>query len=132
MSDERPNQTHPRGVSLTKQSFKDDCDINVVMRKYEKSGLLTHLNQNQGDYSNFIDAPDYHTAMLAIRAAEENFMTIPAQIRSRFHNDAGNFLEFAQNPDNLEEMREMGLAPMAPSEALPSDPEPTPPVPTEE
>ena len=31
-------------VSLTKQSFKDECDINNIMNKWVKNGILTHVD----------------------------------------------------------------------------------------
>ena len=36
--------------SLTKQSFKDECNINNIMSKYMKDGLIGHVNKHQGRY----------------------------------------------------------------------------------
>ena len=112
----------PQGESMTKQSFRDECDINVLMRRYEKTGLLDHVNTHQGDYGDFINAPDFHTAMNQILTAEHMFQSLPARIRARFANDPGAFLEFAQNPENADEMAELGLIP-APG---PSEPDTEP------
>lgn len=100
----------------TKQSFADESNINTIMKKYEATGMLDHLNKHDGQYANFIAAPDYHTAMNAIRDAGEMFMEIPATIRAKFDNDPAQFLKFVQDPDNLDEMREMGLAHRAPEQ----------------
>ncbi len=105
---------HFTGTSLAKQSFKEECDINTIMRKYEKSGLIAHLNKHQGQYGNFIGFQDYHASQNQILEARESFATIPAKIRAKFNNDPATFLEFAQNPDNLDQMIEMGLAPPKP------------------
>lgn len=127
----------PKGVSLTKQSFKDECDINVLMRRYEKTGLVDHVNTHQGNYGDFINAPDFHSAMNQIMAAEDMFMSLPSRIRARFANDPAAFLEFAQDPSNAEEMQSLGLIPApapeepagAASDAQPvSSPEPAPKV----
>lgn len=99
------------GPGLTKQSFKDECDINSIMAKYEKTGLIEHQKAHSGFYGDYINAPDYHTAMNMIIEANEMFMTIPARIRAQFDHDAQAFLEFAQDPANREELVEMGLAP---------------------
>ncbi len=101
----------PVGESRTKQSFKAETDINNILRQSDKGLLVTHLNAHEGSYGDFINAPDYHTALNRIHAADTAFMEIPAQIRARFNNDPAQFLDFVQEPDNLEEMREMGLAP---------------------
>ena len=108
------SRVHPiiSGESRTKQSFKKECDINNIMSKYEKTGIISHCRQHGGEYGDFIAAPDYHTAMTEITRAEEMFMAIPAGVRAKFGNDPAAFLAFAQDPENLEEMREMGLAPV--------------------
>lgn len=99
------------GDSLTKQAHKDETDINHILRKAEKGLLVTHLNQHQGNYGNFIDAQDYHTSLNLIHEATDAFMSIPADVRAKFSNDPQEFLEFAQDPENIDAMREMGLAP---------------------
>lgn len=110
------------GESMAKQSFRDECDINTIMAKYQKSGIVTHLAAHQGRYGDFIDAPTYHQAMNAIVAAQDAFMSLPAAIRARFDNDPANFLDFAQDPENIDELREMGLAHPA-SDEVPEKPE---------
>lgn len=96
--------------SLTKQSFRDECNVNNIMAKFEKTGLLDHLNTHQGDYGNFIGFDDYHSSMNQVREADEAFLTIPAAIRARFNNSSSEFLKFAQDPDNHDQMVDLGLA----------------------
>ncbi len=124
--------------SRTMQSMRDECDINGIMRKYEKHGLLDHLNAHQGDYGDFSSFTSYHDSMNQVRLADEMFMTIPAKTREVFRNDPSAFLQFAQDPANAEKMVEYGLAvataPDAPTEASeklgatppPSEEEPPP------
>ena len=96
--------------SLAKQSFKKETEINNIMSRYEKDGIITHVNRFQGNYGQFIGFEDYHSSMNSILAAKDAFADLPASIRKRFSNDAGVFLEFVQNPKNQEELVEMGLA----------------------
>lgn len=105
------------GPSLAKQSFKDECDINGIMSKYERTGIVTHRNRFDGSYGDFIGFDDYHKSMNSILEAQEAFASLPATIRKRFSHDASEFLAFAQNPDNLEEMVSLGLAIKRPSDA---------------
>lgn len=98
------------GPGRTKQSFSEESNINIIMARYERDEIATHLNQFNGSYGNFIGAPDYHTAMNQIRAAGEMFQDIPAGVRAKFNNDPAQFLEFVQDPENIEAMIEMGLA----------------------
>lgn len=110
--DPHPRQ-HPKldPKSLTHQSMAPECDINTIMKKYERTGVLEHRNRFQGAYGDFTHAPaDYHASMNAVLAAEEMFSTLPARVRRRFHNDPGAFIEFTADPENAEEMVAMGLA----------------------
>lgn len=96
--------------SLTKQEFKDECDINKIMAQYQRTGLVSHVARYQGDYSDVADAVDYQTALNIMKEAQDMFMTVPSSVRSQFDNDPGKFLEFVQDPNNAEKMYEMGLA----------------------
>ncbi|AXL14645.1 internal scaffolding protein [Microviridae sp.] len=98
------------GESLTHQSMKDECDINNIMKKWEKTGILEHKNNFQGQYGDFTQVPsDYHESMNQVLAANEMFETLPAKIRKQFGNDPGQFLDFATDPENNQKMIDMGL-----------------------
>lgn len=127
------------GPSMAKQQFKRECDVNHIMEKYEKKGIIEHFNKYQGSYEDVTGAVSYHEAMIIIAEAEEAFMTLPAATRSRFGNDPGAFLDFVDDEANLDEMVELGLAkrPESPApgaqpegeqsaEPTPASPEPVP------
>jgi phage internal scaffolding protein len=114
-------------VSLTHQALSAECDINRIMQRFERTGVLEHRNRFEGAYGDFTDAPgDYQESMNAVLAAEEMFSTLPAKIRRRFHNDPGAFLDYVSNPDNQDEMISLGLATRAPNEVLDDPATPTP------
>lgn len=96
--------------SLAKQAFKKECDINAIMSRYEKSGLIAHVNRYQGDYGDFTDKPEYQEALNKVISAQEMFMTLPAKVRARFGNDPGEFLAFVEDEKNVPEMVKLGLA----------------------
>lgn len=104
------------GPSMAHQSFKAECDINTIMARYQKSGLLTHVNEHRGDYGQFIGFQDYHSAMNAILDAEHAFASLPASLRRRFDHDPAEFLRFVHDPANGEEMISLGLAVRRPTE----------------
>ena len=100
--------------SMAKQAFKSECDINTIMRRFEKDAVLDHVSKVQGRYEDFTRYPgDFEEAMALVTNAREMFLTIPSTIRDRFDNDPGAFLDFAQDPANEDAMREMGLLPPA-------------------
>lgn len=119
MKVQRPNRRSVKlickGPGRTKQAFKKECDVNTIMAKYKKTGLLPRLISREPRYGDFSAAVDYQAAMNTVIFAQEQFAALPAKVRGRFGNDPRQFLEFAENPENAEEMRKMGL--MKPQEA---------------
>lgn len=95
--------------SRTKQSHKQECDINSIVRQFENTGMIEHRREYEGSYAEFEEF-DFHEAMNIVAAATEMFETVPAKIRKRFSNDPAEFLDFVQKPENREQMYEMGLA----------------------
>lgn len=95
--------------SRTKQSFAKECDINNIMARYAKTGLISHTNRYNGDYSDLTTQMDFHEATNLIHEAQQAFSSLPSGIRTKFDNDPGKFLEFVDNPENLDEIRELGL-----------------------
>ena len=106
--------------SRTQQNFKDECDINVIMERFGKTGQVSG-NLRVPSYDDFTGVSDFQSAMNAVREASENFMELPAKVRARFDNDPQLFLEFVASEDNRQEAVDLGLikpAPAAPEPAL--------------
>ena len=72
-------------------------------------------------YADFSGITDLSDALHQIKEAQEEFLNVPSEIREKFQNDAGQFFKFASNPDNLGELREMGLANPEQSVAMPTE-----------
>lgn len=96
------------GPGLTKQSHKNDSDINLIMSKYKKTGVINFVNNRQAEYMEVPDT-DFQTAMNTITEANQMFAEMPAALRKKFGNDPGNFLSFVHDPKNLDEIYELGL-----------------------
>lgn len=101
--------------SMTKQSFKAECDINNIMAKYYKTGLIDHVVNAQVKYADVSKVVDYQTALNTVMEAEDSFMSLPSQIRAKFENDPTKFFDFVNNPSNLDEMVNLGLAERKPA-----------------
>lgn len=93
----------------TQQQFKDEVDINTIVKRFGLTGQLpTSLRPPMA--GDFTGINDYQSAMNALIEADSTFMQLPADVRKRFDNDPSLFVDFALNPENLDEMRSMGLA----------------------
>lgn len=95
-------------VTLAQQNFKDECDINHIVRQFGLTGELPGqpLSPQYGDFTGVLD---YHSAVNAVLAAQDDFMELPAQMRSRFDNDPAKLIDFLSNDENREEAIKLGL-----------------------
>lgn len=96
-------------ASLTQQQFADEADINTIINRFLKTGVLPTPNTFP-QYVDFEGVFDYQSAMNLVRAADESFMRMDAKVRARFNNSPQEFLEFFANPENVEEAIRLGLA----------------------
>lgn len=118
-----PKPVHmPGGPSLTRQEFADECDINILMKRYEAHAIggPGNLGPLVPQYVDLSQAPQDLLGYMALMAsAESAFMSLPAQVRKEFDNDPVTFVDFASDPENLPQMRSWGLAPPARADVVP-------------
>lgn len=99
--------------SRTKQAFKDECDVNKIMKKFKKVMGVDYLTQYNGyaggQFGDFSQVTDYRTALEQVRIAEDIFMQLPAMVRKQFDNDTAQFLDYCQDSNNLGQLEEWGL-----------------------
>lgn len=96
--------------SLTRQEFAEECDLNALMARYQRTGLMPQHPDAKPFYGDFADLPDYMEAQRILMEADSAFEALPAHVRREFDNDPARFVAFATDPDNLDKMREWGFA----------------------
>lgn len=98
----------PQGETLTQQQYKEDCDVNVIMEKFMKTGQMpqTVAPMLEGDFSNL---PSYQEALQTVIDANDMFMEIPAKIRLKFENDPQQLINYLADETNNEEAIKLGL-----------------------
>jgi len=94
--------------SRTKQSFRDECDINTILRQFNVTGQLP-AGSVQPQYGDFSGITDYQSALNAVMAAQDSFLQLPAKVRAKFDNDPALFVDWASNEANRDEMKALGL-----------------------
>lgn len=122
---ERPDgslrvQTVNEDEDMARQSFKDSCDINHILRGYNQTGIITHLNKAQAQFADVSEMTDYADALMVVREAEGLFMSLPAQVRKVFDHDPAKFLDAAHDPEKRDLLVQAGLleAAVAPVEPV--------------
>jgi len=103
------DETNPDAMSRTKQSFKDEVNINTIVKRG-----LDRVEPNPSRkprYGDFTTGGDYQEMMNATAEAQSDFQLLPSGIRATFDNDVANMLDFLSDPANKKEAIEMGLIP---------------------
>ena len=101
---------------MTKQSFKDQTDINKIIKKAQVSGGLSHaMKYDEAVYGEFTGV-DLLGAHLQVEKAKQIFADLPSEVRREFDQDAFKFAEFASDPKNIGR-----LAQLIPAIAAPGD-----------
>ncbi|QXP08361.1 MAG: internal scaffolding protein [Arizlama microvirus] len=102
-------------MSMTRQSFAKEADINTIMGRYAVSGVLVDpLNVDSSRvarFGDFSDITDYSHLVGRIQQAQADFMTLPSVVRAKFDNDVEKALEFITVPENVFEAVKLGLVP---------------------
>lgn len=100
------------GKSRTRQSEAKYADINVIMAKYEKSGMLPAASA-EGFYADVSQVGDFREAIERVQRGDEIFMTLDAKVRKEFNNDVSEFLDFVTDKENREanlaHLKELGV-----------------------
>lgn len=124
----------PMGESLTQQQFTDEQNVNTIMKKYARTGIIgTGLGTRTPQFGNY-ENQSFHEMETKLAQSVETFQNLPSAVRKRFDNNVGNLLDFIDDKSNYDEAVKMGLIPepekpeTAPS-AVPEPPADPPPKP---
>lgn len=104
---------------ITEQSHKDEVNINNIIRRHgidiiQKTAMLRSQDFKFDD----ITGNDFQEAMQIIAKAQQEFDNMPSALRKQFNNNPAEFLDFVQNPDNMDTMVDMGLAERLPEQPI--------------
>lgn len=93
---------------MTEQHHTASCDINKILAQFMETGIMpqTKSNPQYADVSNV----DFQEMQNTLATAKTLFEELPEQVKDYFNNEMHTFLNFAENPDNLPQMEEWGLA----------------------
>jgi len=106
---EQPKYTDGR----TKQSFKDETDINVILKRAQKSGTISHLAKHEGRYADFSNF-DFLNTQIMLAQGGQIFADLPVELRSEFNQSPAQFFKYVNDPANVDRLSELLPALAAP------------------
>ncbi|QCS36615.1 minor capsid protein [Capybara microvirus Cap3_SP_535] len=97
--------------SLAQQQFKDHVDINNIVRQYNDSGSFNPLNITTRPpvYADCTKIPSYLEMNNIMVRACQDFENLPSNVRKYFQDNPYSFMDFCNDPANLEKGIELGL-----------------------
>lgn len=105
----------------TKQDQADACNINNIMKKYQKTGLIDHVSKYHAHYGD-ASRVSYEEAFNTTLRTNEVFSELPSTVRAKYDNDPAIWLGAIEGAETPEQFREiMGLpAPESPGVVTPA------------
>jgi len=120
----RLRQVAPKcGKTMTEQHHAKTCNINYIVGKYQKTGLVDHVNRYEGTYGD-VSGADFEKAMELVTEQKTIFAELPSSIRKHYKNDVVKYLAAVESDEGAAEHANL-LNP------APEDPEPEKTAPTE-
>lgn len=110
------------GESLTQQHFAKEADIKTIIKKHDRTGIISHVARGVAHYGDYSEVNEYREALDMVNSANASFNELPAEVRKLFDNDAGEFFEFATDPKNADRMVQLGLAEEPPLPEVAAEP----------
>lgn len=97
--------------SKTQQHFKDKSDVNKIVARAFKTGVIDPkvLNTNNMMYGDFTSGFDFKEAQQKMIDAQNDFNALPAAVRKRFNGDPAALIDFIADDANYDEAVRLGL-----------------------
>lgn len=110
----------------TKQSFAGEADINQIMARFHKTGMLVDpsvVDNRVAIFGDFTEVGDFHSALGKVIRGRKAFDGLSSKLRTRFNNDPGELLDFMSLEANRLEAQELGIIPKDPAgPVVPAEP----------
>jgi hypothetical protein len=90
--------------SLTEQHHARSCDINTIMARYQKTGVIEHIKRHKSTYGD-VSQLDFQEAMQTVARAKSEFEELPAYARDAFKGGVEEYLHRMSQDDAIEHLQ---------------------------
>jgi len=90
-------EPEPDPKLATQQQFKDECDINRIVKNAERGISPRFLARGTPQFGDFSNTPSIEEAYDTIQRAHSAFMNLPSQLRLELDNDPANINRLTQD-----------------------------------
>lgn len=96
--------------SKTNQDFSQEVEINNIMDRFTKHGIVPTAKSQPGVYNDFTQYSDLMDALNKIKSAEETFYALNKKLQNRFGNPE-ELAKYLLDEKNYEEAVKLGIFP---------------------
>lgn len=86
---------------MTEQHHAKSVNINAIMARYAKTGVIDHINKHESSYGE-VSGLEYHQALSLVAAQKTIFEELPSFARNHFENDVSKYLDLMATPGGAE------------------------------
>lgn len=90
------------------QGDKDEADINVMLKRFAVTGQIKTVNR-QALFGDFSQVTDLQTALNVARAAQEEWLKLPSDLRWELHQDPARLEAWLSEEANRPLAEKLGL-----------------------
>lgn len=99
-----------RKPSMTEQQHLRDVDINMIVSRFNRTGVLgTPTQVRDMFFGDFSELDGYHDYQNRVSEAKERFLALPSNVRAAFDNDPGKLINALHDPDQLGRLQDLGI-----------------------
>lgn len=93
-----------KGKSKTEQHHAKSCNINTIMARYRKTGLIDHIKHHEPRFGD-VSGADFQAAAILVADQVSIFEELPAHVRAFYENDPALYLTALETDEGIEELR---------------------------
>ena len=99
------------GESMTLQDHRDECDINIIVKRGLQSGYMPSATTARRTpmFGDFTSGNDFQEAQDRIANIKSDFMLLPSEMREAFDNDPAKLVDALSDPTQKDFLLEHGV-----------------------
>jgi len=104
-------RNNPDEEILVQQNLNEGgrLDTTAIVARAFQTGTLTHTRDHTARYLDATAHTDFAKSLNTKIRADQLWAELPDELRHHFRDDQRSFVEFCLDPNNIEQLREMGL-----------------------
>lgn len=108
---DEPMHVHPAkgGPTRTKQSEANDVNVNEIIKRHRRTGVVTHWSGRMPMYGDFSAQVTLQDSLNLVLEAQESFMSLPAEVRRAAKNDPVELLRMLATEEGSADLVAAGL-----------------------